>query len=72
MKKLSTGDDATLGSHRKLAAIAFGEDSPAVKFLDKKIADSPNGANEEVVADEGQMVFMLAKIHTGKTSDIEK
>lgn len=67
MKKLSTGDDATLGSHRKLAAIAFGEDSKAVKFLDKLISDSPNGENEEAVADEGQMIYVLARIHAGKT-----
>lgn len=59
MKKLSTGDDSTLASYRKLAAAFFGEDSEAVAFLDKKISDSPNGAAEEVLADEGQMVHML-------------
>lgn len=30
----------------------FGEDSPAVAFLNKKAADAPNGENEEVIAEE--------------------
>lgn len=60
MKKLSTGDDSTLGNYRKLSVAFFGEDSGAVKFLDEKIAESPNGEGEEVIADEGQMVMMLA------------
>ena len=59
MQKLSTGDDATLGNYRKLAVAFFGEKSNAVKFLDDKIAESPNSENEEVVADEGQMVYLL-------------
>lgn len=59
MTKMSTGDDATLGNYRKLAALMFGEDSKPVKFLDDKIAASPNGANEEVIADERQMVYLL-------------
>ena len=59
MKKLSTGDDATLGNYRKLAIAVFGADSKAVKFLDDTIAESPNGEAEEVIADEGQMVYLL-------------
>lgn len=62
MKKLSTGDDATLGNYRKLAVMFFGEDSKAVKFLDEKITESPNGAEEEVIADEGQMVNLLGSM----------
>lgn len=62
MKKLSTGDDATLGNYRKLAVVFFGEDNQAVKFLDDKIAESPNGAGEEVIADEGQMVNLLGSM----------
>ena len=60
MQKLSTGDDATLGNYRKMAVVFWGEDSGAVKFLDVKIAGSPNGADEEVLADETQMVQVLA------------
>lgn len=43
MRKMSTGEDSTLGAHRKMAVAVFGKDSPAVKFLDKKIAESPDG-----------------------------
>lgn len=62
MQKLSTGDNATLGNYRKLAATFFGEDSKAVKFLDDKISERPNGENEEVIADEGQMIYLLVKL----------
>lgn len=63
MNKLSTGEDATLGNHRKLAIAVLGEDSPAVKFLDKKIEEQ--GEDEEVIVEEGQMVHMLMGIHLG-------
>jgi hypothetical protein len=46
-----------------MTAAIFGEDSKAVEFLDKKIAESPNGENEEVIVDEGQAVLMLSTIH---------
>jgi hypothetical protein len=61
MNKLSIGLDATLGNYREIARLAFGEDSPAVAFLDKKIAEQ--GADEEVIAPENQMLLMLATIH---------
>ena len=70
MTKMSTGDDATLGNYRKMAAAVFGEDSKAVKFLDDKITDSPNGENEEVIADEGQMVNLLGRMAILSNSDI--
>jgi hypothetical protein len=59
MTKLSTGDDSTLASYRKLAAAFLGAESKAVAFIDEKIKESPNGPNEEVLADEGQMVHLL-------------
>lgn len=62
MRTLSTGMDSTLGNYRKMAVMFMGANSKAVKFLDKKIADSPNGENEEVIADERQMVTMLFEI----------
>jgi len=67
MTKMSTGDDATLGNYRKMAAAVFGEYSKPVKFLDDKIAASPDGANEEVIADERQVVYMLGTMTTDKT-----
>jgi hypothetical protein len=60
MRKLSTGDDSTLGSYRKLAVLAFGEHSNAVDLLDRKIDKSPNGEQEEVLADESQMFYLLS------------
>ena len=65
MIKLSTGDDSTLRSYRKMVVAVFGEESKAVKFLDEKIAISPNGENEEVIADETQMVYLLGQIEFG-------
>lgn len=63
MIMLSTGEPSTLGVHRKYAVDTFGEDSPAVKFLDERIAESPNGEDEEVIADEAQFVHVLMIIH---------
>ena len=57
--KLSTGQDSTLGSYLKLCLAFFGEESPQVRFIMDKIAESPNGANEEVIAEESQMMYLL-------------
>ena len=65
MQKLSTGENATLGNHRNMAAAILGQDSKAVAFLDKKIEESPNGADEEVIVEEGQFVHLLFAIHLG-------
>jgi len=62
MKKLSTGDDSTLGNYRKLCVKHWGEVSKAVQFVDAKIASAPGGENEEVVSDERQMVNMLMNL----------
>lgn len=59
MKKLSTGEDSTLGNYRRLAAICFGVSSNAVEFLNKKISETPLGEMEEVLADESQMILLL-------------
>ena len=63
MKKMSTGDDATLGNYRKMAALFFGEDSDAVEFLDKKIEEQ--GEDQEVIADERQMINLLYTLTYG-------
>ena len=60
MRKLSTGADSTLANYRKLAVALFGEQSQAVAFLDGKISEQ--GADEEVVADEGQMIYLLGSL----------
>lgn len=59
MRKLSTGDPSTLGTYKKLASI-FGD--RAVSFIQKKIDASPNGEEEEVLADETQMLYLLASM----------
>ena len=62
MKKLSTGDDSTLENYRKLAVDIFGEDSDAVKMLDDKIKESPNGKYEEVLENERELVYVLMSL----------
>lgn len=62
MIKLSTGADSTLGNYRDLSAATFGENSPQVKFLDDKVAESPNGRDEEVIAPESQMLYLLVNL----------
>lgn len=62
MKKLSTGHDSTLGSYLKLATVVFGKESKQVKFIEGKIVDSPNGENEEVWADENQMMHLMLSL----------
>jgi hypothetical protein len=56
MKKLSTGQDSTLGTYKLLATL-FGEE--AVDFINQKIIESPNGEDEEVLADESQMLHLF-------------
>jgi len=59
MITLSTGMPSTLGSYLKLCNIFFGEESVQTKFITEKIASNPNGADEEVVAEESQMMYLL-------------
>lgn len=65
MKKMSNGQDATLGNYRTLASLFFGESSAAVSFLDDKIKESPKGQHEEVIADESQVVNLLMNMNKG-------
>lgn len=62
MKTLSTGDPSTLGSYLKLSKTFFGEDSKATKFIEDKISKSKIGEDEEVIAEEGQMVHVLRNL----------
>lgn len=62
MTKLSTGDDSTLGNYRKLLAPVLGEKSKAIEYLDRKIAESPWGADEKVFASERQMLDLLLNL----------
>ena len=59
MNKISTGEDATLGTYLKIAQF-FGK--KAEKFIQDKIKESPNGEEEEVIADERQMLQLLGSM----------
>ncbi|HEV7356498.1 MAG TPA: hypothetical protein VGN99_00785 [Steroidobacteraceae bacterium] len=52
----------TLGDYRKLFVIIAGEDNPAVKFLDAKIAKQ--GSEMEVLVDGSQMLLLLGSMLT--------
>ena len=67
MRKISTGDDSTLGTYRKLALLVGGEGSLAVKFLDKKIAEQ--GADQEVIAAEDQMIKLILDLQAEEEED---
>lgn len=62
MRKLSTGQDSTLKSYIENAKATFGEESPAVAFLKEKAAGAPKGEDEEFIADEAQVLQLLANI----------
>lgn len=49
----------TLGEYRDLCKAFGGEDCPAVKFLDKKIAENPHGRDEVVIMPDSQMRLLL-------------
>lgn len=59
MKKLSTGEDSTLGTYKKWAEF-FGP--KAEQFIQKKIDEAPLGEAEEVLANEGQMLMVFAEL----------
>ena len=69
MMKLSTGQDSTLGSYLKLCLAVFGKDSPQVRFIMDKVAESPNGIHEEVVAEESQMLYLLVNLPQDNSLD---
>ena len=66
MKRLSTGQPSTLGSYLVLCRAVFGPDSTQADFIRRKIDESPNGEDEEVIADESQMIYLLVQ---GKLED---
>lgn len=63
MRKLSTGQDSTLGNYYDLCVIFFGEESGATKYISKKISESPKGRDEEVITDERQMLYVLSSLN---------
>jgi hypothetical protein len=63
MKKLSTGQDSTLENWIALSTAAFGTESKATEFLKERSEASPNGLQEEVIADERQLIGVLINLH---------
>lgn len=63
MLKIAGSLDSTLGNYLLLAKMTFGDQSPAANYLRQKIAESPEGFDEEVIQDERQMVLLLSQIH---------
>jgi hypothetical protein len=56
MKTFSDGSPRTLGKLLKYADL-FGPN--AITFVKNKIAESPDGEKQEVLADESQLIWML-------------
>ena len=59
MRTISTGEPSTLATYKKIAFF-FGKEAQA--FIDAQIRRAPNGADEEVIADERQVLYLLANI----------
>lgn len=55
-----TREFKTLGDYRAVCVVLAGEGSRAVKYFDDKIQQSPKGQDEEIIADESQMMFLIA------------
>lgn len=72
MTTLSTGMPSTLGSYLKLCNIFFGEESVQAKFIHEKIASNPNGADEEVVVEESQMMYLLVNLPPEGTNEMNE
>ena len=62
MIKLSTGQDSTLRSYLQLCDLVFGVDSPQSMFIKTKADQSSEGLDEEVIADESQMIMLLGSM----------
>lgn len=58
---LSTGQESTVANWIALSNVVFGRDSKQVDFL-KNLATEENGLNEPILADETQMLYVLANI----------
>jgi hypothetical protein len=62
MKMLSIGLPSTLGSYLKFCDLFYGEDSVQSKFIQQKIDSHKNGVDEEVIADESQILYWLGNM----------
>ena len=72
MKTISTGEPSNLETYRNIAlALSLqNENSKAVKFIDKKIKESPNKEKEEVIADEREAIHLILTLIKEDFNDI--
>ena len=63
MKMMSTGVPSTLFNWHAMCVVFFGGDSAATKFIKDKMDEQ--GPEEEVVADEGQLLAALVHMDHG-------
>ena len=72
METISTGEPANLETYRNIAlALSLqNENSKAVKFIDKKIQESPNKEKEEVIADEREVIHLILTLIKEDLNDI--
>lgn len=61
---ISTGEPSTLETYLKIAKVVFGD--KAEKWVQDKIKTAKNHENEVVIADEGQVMMMLARVQFGE------
>lgn len=54
----------TLGDYKRLSVLLYGKDSDAAKFFDQKIKASKKGEYEPVLADESQMINLIASFRS--------
>lgn len=59
---------ATLGEYRDICSTLGGNECDAVKYLDNKIAESPHGRDELVLADDSQMRMLLFPMITRRSN----
>lgn len=72
MRTISTGEPSNLETYRNIAlALSLqNENSKAVKFIDKKIQESPNKEKEEVIADEREVIHLILTLIKEDLNDI--
>lgn len=63
MKRLTTGEPATLGTYRNIAfRLTKDENSDAVKYFNQLITESPDGENHEVEENETRMMIKISRL----------
>lgn len=67
VRTISTGKPSTLKTYYDIAVALFGEGSKPAEFLADKAAEQ--GWDEEVVADERQMIYLIGTMGTSADNE---